>query len=301
VRKKDLQLCINATSQKRKEKNMSVTAMLSTPCKKELHESDDDGSITPPPAKSSASSGVSTPLRAGAPVGGQRGLMIMYGQRISLLGAVTSAVGALLAQEEAERRILFSAFDHGNGVLFVGDAKSYQHQRHHSASSIKYGDDENEVLLADTSSQEDSTFIPFEPLRVQSNALFIEEHELRWELVHEEHALRKTMDHTHVETMYRLSTNDRHRRTVERAVLEREATLRLVEIVSHWESQRGVLDAREQALRRATQRVVQQRSHIVEEESEAREITALAEDVHFRQELRAWKQQMLPDIDDYDD
>jgi hypothetical protein len=277
--------------------NMSATAMLSAPREKELHEFDDDGSITPSPAKSSASSVVSTPLGAGAPVSGQRGLMTMYGQRIRLLGAVTSAVGALLAQEEAERRILFTAFDHGNGVLFVGGAKSHQ-QRH---SSIKYGDDE----VVDTPSQdgalrfEDSTFIPFEPLRVQSNALFTEEHEIRWELVHEEHALRKTMDHMHAETMYRLSTNDRHRRTVERAVLEREATLRLVEIVCHWESQRGVLDAREKALRRATQRVVQQRSHIVEEEAEAREITALAEDVHFRQELRAWKQQMLPDSDEY--
>lgn len=288
---------------------MSASAILRTPRDHQPREEPavvvaNDGEMisTPTPsARSHMSSVTSTSIRGGpAAGGGGRSSMLMYGQRISLLGAVTSAVGALLAQEEAERRVLLTAFNGGNGLLTTtissssgveGIGENEQQQHHHIISDA----------TATTSSDEEipANFIPFDPLRVQTNAVAVEEHEVRWELVHEEHALRSTMNLIHVETMYRLSANDRQRRTVARAVLEREATLRLVEIVCHWETQREALDARERAFRSATQQVVRDRWRIVVEEAEERDVTALSEDLLFRQELRAWQQQMMPD-DEFD-
>lgn len=238
---------------------------------------------------SNSSSALSTPVRGG---GAQRATMMLYGQRISLLGAVTSAVGALLAQEEAERRVLLAAIQSN---LLLASSRSAELDE-----DARDGDMHRDDALLNGPPDVDTSFVPFEPLRVHTNALSVTEHEERWEVVHEEYAVMKAMEQVHNEILHKLGADDRRKRAIARAVLEREATLRLLEIVCHWETQRGQLDQHAEASRRATVHVLQQRSLIVALEADARQVTQQSEDVKFRQELRSWQQQMLPD-DEFDD
>lgn len=137
--------------------------------------------------------------------------IMFHGARIALLGHVTKVMSSLLNEEETERHLLLQQL-HSIGVSLV--------------------------------------IVPFDPLRVQSNKIEIDEHEERYEIFHEEFALHREMHDSFLSRWEHLTAGIRERQRIERAAIERETVMRLVEIVCCYEAQHKVIaqwKAREKA------------------------------------------------------
>lgn len=180
----------------------------------------------------------------------QSSAMQFYGQRLALLGAVTKLFGAMIAEEEAARGVLVAQFT----------------AEFHAAAHFK----------------------PFDPLRVGANAIESQEHEARWELAHDELDHHKSMWQVHVASMFRLTASLRDVQRQQRLVLEREATLRVVEFVCHWELDVEALYAVYVREGKVVESMVLKRKMLLEDEEASRDVLAHSEHLKRKAAHRQW-------------
>lgn len=180
--------------------------------------------------------------------------MTFFGERLALLGAVTKVMGGLIMEEERERAAI--------------------------RTSLR-----EQLLMV-------LHFTPFDPRRVAVNAIEAEEHEERWELVHAEFDAHKSMYSAHRSAMYRLTASLREQQAKARAILEREATLRIVELVCHWEMD---IDELRQAFtddKGRWEELDERRSSIVYAECDSRGAIAGHEGLKWKVLLRLWNEEL---------
>lgn len=180
--------------------------------------------------------------------------MMFYSQRIALLGNVTALVSRLVAQEDAERAILRNLL--AEGTL-----------------AVKH-------------------FVPFDSFRVGMNRVETDEHEARWELVHEEAAVHREMFALHQRSVYDLFASLREAQRLERAVLEREAVLRMLEMVCHREMQLNEIAVQEWKERSVWSVVSRAREELHFDQREGREVIENHETVQWKQAMRHFHRQL---------
>jgi hypothetical protein len=180
---------------------------------------------------------------------------LFYGQRLALLGQVTTALNAVISQEQCERRVLNSLF-----------AESQQF-----------------VEASLPAAGGGTAVTPFDPLRVGLNRIEQDEHQVRWETVHAQSAIHKQMYAHHLNEVYRLSANARESQRRSRCAMEREALMRAAEIFAHWERQRATLEHIAAENRRFTFKLSTAREAVRSAEVESREIVETQEELQRRQ------------------
>ena len=125
--------------------------------------------------------------------------ILYYGQRLGMLSQVSTIVGGVFKQEESERRVLLSVF-----------------QQDRSTRAAPHVTAKVEIF------------------RISGNKIEIDEHEDRWELAHLEYAVDKAMYSQFVAEGHIAAVALLKQHAIQRANIEREATLLVGEIAMTW-------------------------------------------------------------------
>ena len=144
--------------------------------------------------------------------------IVFHGARIALVGHVTKTLSSIVQAEEEERRSIL--------LLFQQTPAS--------------GGADNRLADGSLSS---SVLHMSDELRIGLNGTEVNEHEERYELVHLESSIHKELLAAFVRRWLQLTEGVRHEQRIARALLEREATMRIVQLAAHYETQCKALDA----------------------------------------------------------
>ena len=192
--------------------------------------------------------------------------IVFHGARIALVGHVTKTLSAIVKAEEDERSALLQAFTEREKVSTSSA----------SASSTS---------LTATSPISSTSAVP-DALRIFLNGVRVDEHEERYEVVHEEFALHKSLFAEFLRRWGQLTEGRRASEKMSRAALEREAVMRIIEIVAHYEVQCATLVALQKTEHTRVAKIASSRGTMQRVEEEHRQTICGHESVKMKQLLR---------------